>query len=48
MEYSKLVAVTGMPGLYELISTKNDGVRLTTRAQNLPHHESTIFLTWKV
>jgi hypothetical protein len=25
MEYSKLVAVTGMPGLYELISSKNDG-----------------------
>jgi len=25
MEYSKLVAVTGMPGLYELISSKTDG-----------------------
>jgi hypothetical protein len=25
MEYSKLVSVTGMPGLYELISSKTDG-----------------------
>jgi hypothetical protein len=25
MEYSKLISVTGMPGLYELISSKADG-----------------------
>lgn len=25
MEYSKLVAVSGMPGLYELVSSRNDG-----------------------
>jgi hypothetical protein len=25
MEYSKLIAVTGLPGLYELISSKTDG-----------------------
>jgi len=25
MEYAKLVAVTGLPGLYELISTRSDG-----------------------
>lgn len=25
MEYSKLVSVTGMPGLYELVSSKSDG-----------------------
>jgi hypothetical protein len=25
MEYSKLVAVTGLPGLYELVSSKSDG-----------------------
>ncbi|HEY4148511.1 MAG TPA: DUF5606 domain-containing protein [Chitinophagaceae bacterium] len=25
MEYNKIIAVTGMPGLYELISSKNDG-----------------------
>ena len=25
MEYSKIVAVTGLPGLYELISSKTDG-----------------------
>lgn len=25
MEYGKLIAVTGMPGLYELVSSKSDG-----------------------
>ena len=25
MEYSKIIAVTGMPGLYELLSSKSDG-----------------------
>src|ERR1700733_6001751 len=25
MEYSKIIAVTGLPGLYELISSKTDG-----------------------
>lgn len=25
MEYAKLIAVTGLPGLYELISSRNDG-----------------------
>ena len=25
MEYSKLIAVTGLPGLYELVSSKTDG-----------------------
>lgn len=25
MEYSKLIAVTGQPGLFELVSSKNDG-----------------------
>ena len=25
MEYSKLVAITGMPGLFELINSKTDG-----------------------
>ncbi|MCG9900625.1 MAG: DUF5606 domain-containing protein [Hydrotalea sp.] len=25
MEYSKLIAVTGMPGLFELVSSKHDG-----------------------
>lgn len=25
MEYQKLISVTGMPGLYELVSTKSDG-----------------------
>lgn len=25
MEYNKIIAVTGLPGLYELISSKNDG-----------------------
>ena len=25
MEYNRIVAVTGLPGLYELVSSKNDG-----------------------
>ena len=25
MEYQKLISVTGLPGLYELVSTKSDG-----------------------
>lgn len=25
MEYSKLIAVTGLPGLFELVTSKNDG-----------------------
>jgi hypothetical protein len=25
MEYNKIIAVTGLPGLYELVSSKNDG-----------------------
>jgi hypothetical protein len=25
MEYGKLVAVTGLPGLFELVSSKSDG-----------------------
>jgi hypothetical protein len=25
MEYSKIVAVTGLPGLYELLNSKTDG-----------------------
>ena len=32
MEYGKLIAVTGMPGLFELVTSKTDGalVRLIT------------------
>ena len=51
MEYSKLVAVTGLPGLFELINTKNDGaiVRsledkssrfVSNRIHNFSHLES--------
>lgn len=51
MEYSKLVAVTGMPGLYELINSKTDGaiVRslddkstkfISSRIHNFSHLES--------
>ena len=51
MEYSKLVAVTGLPGLFELISSKNDGaiVRslddkttkfVSSRIHNFSHLES--------
>ena len=34
MEYSKLVAVTGMPGLYELINSKNDGAIIRSLEDN--------------
>ncbi len=51
MEYSKIIAVTGLPGLYELISSKNDGaiVRsledntakfVSSRIHNFSHLES--------
>jgi len=51
MEYSKLVAVTGLPGLFELINSKTDGaiVRsledkttrfVSTRVHNFSHLES--------
>lgn len=51
MEYSKLVAVTGLPGLFELINSKTDGaiVRslddkstrfVSTRIHNFSHLES--------
>jgi hypothetical protein len=34
MEYSKLVAVTGMPGLYELINSKSDGAIVRSLEDN--------------
>src|SRR6185436_390160 len=34
MEYSKLVAVTGMPGLYELINSKTDGAIVRSLEDN--------------
>jgi hypothetical protein len=51
MEYNKLMAVTGLPGLYELISSRNDGaiVRslddnktqfIASRSHNFSHLES--------
>ncbi|MEP6466662.1 MAG: DUF5606 domain-containing protein [Parafilimonas sp.] len=51
MEYSKLVSVTGLPGLFELIASKNDGaiVRslddkstrfVSSRVHNFSHLES--------
>lgn len=51
MEYNRIVAVTGLPGLYEVISSKNDGavVRslddkstrfVSSRIHNLSHLES--------
>ena len=51
MEYSRIVAVTGMPGLYEVLSSKTDGavVRsleegttkfVSSRVHNLTHLES--------
>jgi len=51
MEYNKIIAVTGMPGLYELLSSKSDGaiVRslddkstrfVASRSHNFSHLES--------
>lgn len=51
MEYSKLVAVTGLPGLFELINSKTDGAIVkslddkstrfvSTRIHNFSHLES--------
>jgi hypothetical protein len=51
MEYSKLVAVSGLPGLFELINSKTDGAILrsledkttrfvSTRVHNFSHLES--------
>ena len=51
MEYSKLVAVTGLPGLYELVNSKNDGAIVrslddnstkfaSSRIHNFSHLES--------
>jgi hypothetical protein len=51
MEYSRIVAVTGLPGLYEVLSSKSDGaiVRslddgntkfISSRVHNLSHLES--------
>src|SRR3954471_12968785 len=51
MDYSRIVAVTGLPGLYEVLSSKSDGaiVRslddkstkfVSSRVHNLSHLES--------
>ncbi|HKO81783.1 MAG TPA: DUF5606 domain-containing protein, partial [Chitinophagaceae bacterium] len=34
MEYSKLVAVTGLPGLYELVNSKSDGAIVRSLEDN--------------
>ena len=40
MEYSKIVSVTGMPGLYELISNKNDGAVVRSLDDKTSHFVS--------
>ena len=51
MEYSKIIAVTGLPGLYELVNSKNDGAIIrslddkstrfaSSRIHNFSHLES--------
>ncbi|MEP6699953.1 MAG: DUF5606 domain-containing protein [Bacteroidota bacterium] len=40
MEYSKLVAVTGFPGLFELINSKTDGAIVRSLADNTTHFVS--------
>lgn len=34
MEYNKIIAVTGLPGLYELINSKNDGAIIRSLEDN--------------
>lgn len=41
MEYGKLISVTGLPGLYELISTKNDGAIVRSLEDNSSRFAST-------
>jgi hypothetical protein len=59
MEYSKLVSVTGLPGLFELLSSKADGgvVKsledkstkfVSTRIHNFSHLESIEVFTTKL
>jgi len=51
MEYNKIISVTGLPGLYELVSSKNDGALVrsledqttkfvASRVHNFSHLES--------
>jgi hypothetical protein len=51
MEYNRIVAVTGLPGLYEILNSKNDGALVrsleegttkfvSSRVHNLSHLES--------
>ena len=58
MEYGKIIAVTGMPGLFELLTSKNDGaiVRslednstkfVSSRIHNFSHLESIEVFTTK-
>ena len=41
MEYGKLIAVTGLPGLYELVSSKNDGAIVRSLQDNSTKFAST-------
>jgi Domain of unknown function (DUF5606) len=58
MEYSKIIAVTGLPGLYELVSSKGDGAIVkslddksskfvSSRIHNFSHLESIEIFTVK-
>ena len=51
MEYNKIISVTGIPGLFELLNTKNDGALIrsledrstrfvSSRVHNFSHLES--------
>jgi Domain of unknown function (DUF5606) len=41
MDYNKIVSVTGLPGLYELISSKSDGAVVRSLADNTSKFVST-------
>jgi hypothetical protein len=49
MEYNKIVSVTGLPGLFELVNTKSDGAivrSLDDKTQDLHRAGFTIFHIW--
>ena len=41
MEYSKLISVAGLPGLYELVSTKSDGAIVRSLQEGTTRFAST-------
>ena len=50
MEYNRLIAVTGLGGLYELVSSKSDGAvvrSLEDKSTKFVSNRLHSFLTWR-